>query len=379
MTETIGGSDVSTSETRAERDQDGRWRLTGRKWFTSAATSEMALTLARPVGNPAGSRGLALFYVEPHDAQGCLNGIRILRLKDKLGTRKLPTAELWLDGTPATPVGALERGVAAIAPMLNLTRSWNAVTACAMMRRCIALANAYAERREAFGKPLIDQPLHLQTLAALESEQAAAACATLAMVGELGRVERGADGASPALLRVLTPMIKLGTGKSVVRVASETLECFGGAGYIEDTGLPMLLRDVQVLPIWEGTTNVLALDLQRAIGSVGIEPWMIRMRETLDGIADPRLAEPAEMARRAVSEVPGWLRHDAPVLEANARTVALNLYRITALVELCGLASRRLGQADERPLRAALHFARLRFRLQPLDVCGDGSALMVGS
>mgnify|MGYP006274935971 FL=1 len=379
MTETIGGSDVSATETRAERGDDGGWRLTGRKWFTSAASSEMALTLARPAGNPPGSRGLALFYVEPHDAQGHLNGIRILRLKDKLGTRKLPTAELWLDGTPATPVGAQERGVAAIAPMLNLTRSWNAVTACAMMRRCIALASAYAGRRHAFGKPLIDQPLHRQTLAALETEQAAAACATLAMISELGRVERGVAGASPDLLRVLTPMIKLGTGKAVVAVASEALECFGGAGYIEDTGLPMLLRDVQVLPIWEGTTNVLALDLLRAIGSVGIEPWTAGMRGTLDAIGDRALTEPVETARHAIDRVPGWLKQDASVLEANARTVALNLYRITALVELCGLASRRLGQGDERPLAAALHFARSRFRLQPLDDHGDGSAVMARS
>ena len=375
MTETIGGSDVSASETRAERDEAGSWRLTGRKWFTSAATSEMALTLARPTGNPPGSRGLALFYVEPRDEQGHLNGIRILRLKDKLGTRKLPTAELWLDGTPATPVSGLERGVAAIAPMLNLTRSWNAVTACAMMRRCIALATAYAERREAFGKPLIEQPLHRRTLAALEAEQAAGACATLAMVDELGRVERGGDGASPELLRLLTPMVKLGTGKAVVYVASEALECFGGAGYIEDTGLPMLLRDVQVLPIWEGTTNVLALDLLRAIGSVGIEPWMVHMHETIAKISDQALTETVDTARRAIAEVAGWLRHDTPELEANARAVALNLYRISALVELCGLASRRLEREDQRPLVAARHFARMRFQLEPLGVRGDGSAL----
>ncbi|PKL94881.1 MAG: acyl-CoA dehydrogenase, partial [Gammaproteobacteria bacterium HGW-Gammaproteobacteria-8] len=98
MTETIGGSDVSRSQTVARRDDHGQWRLHGRKWFTSAATSEMALTLARPEGNPGGSRGLALFYVEPHDADGRLQQIEIQRLKDKLGTRKLPTAELWLDG-----------------------------------------------------------------------------------------------------------------------------------------------------------------------------------------------------------------------------------------------------------------------------------------
>jgi alkylation response protein AidB-like acyl-CoA dehydrogenase len=379
MTETAGGSDVSGTETVARQDDDGQWRLTGRKWFTSAATSEMALTLARPEGNPAGSRGLALFYVEPHDDAGRLANIEILRLKDKLGTRKLPTAELWLNGAPAVPVAGLERGVAAIAPMLNLTRTWNAVTACTMMRRGIALATSYARRRRAFGRALIDQPLHRQTLSALEADYAAAASATLAMVGELGRVERGHPDASPSLLRLLTPMIKLGTAKDAVAAASETLECFGGAGYVEDTGLPLLLRDVQVLPIWEGTTNVLALDLLRALGAVGIDPWLVRMRDRLQAVSDERLAEVRETAESALQRIPDWLEHDAEVLEANARAVAMNLYRTTALVELAWLAEQRLGAGDERPLAAAMYFAVARFSTVAIDRRGLGAALGAGS
>jgi alkylation response protein AidB-like acyl-CoA dehydrogenase len=378
MTETMGGSDVSGTETVARQDADGRWRLTGRKWFTSAATSEMALTLARPEGNPDGSRGLALFYVEPHAADGRLQHIEILRLKDKLGTRKLPTAELWLDGTPATPVAGLERGVAAIAPMLNITRTWNAVTSCTLMRRGIALATGYARRRRAFGKPLIEQPLHRQTLAAMEADYAAAASATLAMVGELGRVEHGRDDASPELLRLLTPMVKLGAGRDVVAAMSETLECFGGAGYVEDTGLPQLLRDAQVLSIWEGTTNVLALDLLRALGAVGIDPWLMRMRERLQRIDDERLAEVRRVAEAALQRVPDWLEQAPPVLEANARVVALNLYRTTALVELAALADRRLAAGDDRPLTAAMHFALHRFETRPLDGRGLGAALTGG-
>ena len=128
MTETPGGSDGET-ETAARRGEDGRWRLHGRKWFTSAATSQMALTLARPEGNPSGGRGLALFYLETRDGDGRMNGIRIDRLKDKLGTRKLPTAELTLDGTVAVPVRGLDGGGRGIAPMLNVTRTWNAVSA----------------------------------------------------------------------------------------------------------------------------------------------------------------------------------------------------------------------------------------------------------
>jgi len=384
MTETAGGSDVSGTETVARQDAEGRWRLTGRKWFTSAATSEMALTLARPQGsadesNPDGSRGLALFYVEPHDAEGRLDNIEILRLKDKLGTRKVPTAELWLNNAPATPVAGLDRGVAAIAPMLNVTRTWNAVTACTLVRRGISLATSYARKRRVFGKLLIDQPLHRQTLAAMEADYAAAACATLAMVAEMGRVEHGTAEAGPDLLRLLTPMIKLGTGRDAVACASETLECFGGAGYVEDTGLPQLLRDAQVLSIWEGTTNVLALDLLRALAATGIEPWMDAMRARVGALDDERTRELHSISTDALEQVPGWLAHPAQVLEANARTIAMNLYRTTALVELSGLAQRSLARGDgahaKKVLIAALHYARNRFSLGPIDTHATGWSL----
>jgi alkylation response protein AidB-like acyl-CoA dehydrogenase len=370
MTETIGGSDVSRTETVARRDDQGRWRLYGRKWFTSAASSEMALTLARPEGNPEGSRGLALFYVEPHDADGRLQHIEILRLKDKLGTRKLPTAELLLDGTPAEPVCGLERGVAAIAPMLNLTRTWNAVTACSLMRRGLALAESYAARRTAFGRTLSEQPLHRRTLALLEADFAAASAATWAMIRELGRVEHGHPEARPALLRLLTPIIKLGTARDAAAVSSEVLECFGGAGYVEDTGLPQLLRDVQVLSIWEGTTNVLALDLLRGIRAEGLAPWRDAMQTRIAGWAAPEMAALAAQATAALNSVVAGFECVGAAAEANARALALNLYRTTTLIELCDLGARGmvLRQAHAaRVLETARLHARLRFRLEPVD------------
>src|SRR5215207_10046931 len=232
MTETAGGSDVGRSQTEARRDADGGWRLHGRKWFTSAATSQMALTLARPAGNPPGGRGLALFFVETRDGDGRLQRIRIDRLKDKLGTRKLPTAELTLDGTPAVPVGALGDGVRAIAPMLNVTRTWNAVSAVALMRRGLAMADDYAARRVAFGAPLSDKPLHLDTLAGLQAEFEAAFHLTFFVVELLGRHESEQASAQQGdLLRVLTPIAKLTTGKQCVGVLSEVIEAFGGSGY----------------------------------------------------------------------------------------------------------------------------------------------------
>ncbi|HEX8904094.1 MAG TPA: acyl-CoA dehydrogenase family protein, partial [Longimicrobiaceae bacterium] len=239
MTETPGGSDVGNTETVARRGDDGRWRLHGRKWFTSAATSQMALTLARPEGNPPGGRGLALFYLETRGADGRLNGIRIDRLKDKLGTRKLPTAELSLDGAVAIPVRGVDGGVRNIAPMLNVTRTWNAVSAAALMRRGVALTRAYAPLRRAFGAPLSDLPLHADTLAGAQAEFEGALHLTFRVVELLGRAESGElDDAGRALLRILTPIAKLATARQSVAVASEMVESFGGAGYVEDTGLP---------------------------------------------------------------------------------------------------------------------------------------------
>ena len=164
MTERIGGSDVGQTETVARRDGDG-WRLYGTKWFTSATTADMALTLARPEGNPPGGRGLAMFYLELRDGNGRLQNLHIDRLKDKFGTRKLPTAELTLDGVVAVPVAGLEDGVRNITPMLNITRTWNAVGAALGMQRAVALTRDYARKREAFGAALIDKPLHVDTMA----------------------------------------------------------------------------------------------------------------------------------------------------------------------------------------------------------------------
>src|SRR5258706_645878 len=169
MTETTGGSDLGLTETTAKRDGP-RWRLHGRKWFTSAATSQMALTLARPEGNPGGGKGLALFYVETRNAGGQLDHILVHRLKDKFGTRKVPTAELTLDGTPALAVAGEADGVRNISPMLNVTRTWNSVSAVSYMRRGLALARDYAGKRVAFGAPLAQKPLHVDTLAGLQAE-----------------------------------------------------------------------------------------------------------------------------------------------------------------------------------------------------------------
>ena len=369
MTEATGGSDVGLSETVARRDAEV-WRLTGRKWFTSATTSQMALTLARPEGNPAGGKGLALFYVETRDGAGMPNRMLINRLKDKLGTRKVPTAELELDGTPAELVMDTSDGIRNIAPLLNITRTWNSVCAVALMRRGLALARDYAQRRIAFGAPLAQQPLHVDTLAGIEAEFQGALQLAFFVVELLGRSEAGrASGEQAGLLRLLVPIAKLITGKQAVAVLSEVIEAFGGAGYVEDTGLPQLLRDAQVLPIWEGTTNVLSLDMLGALPAAGgIEILQREARLLLQGVREASLLRISALLERTLEAAATWLEQarqagDAD-LEAGARRFALTLGRT---FELALLARHAQWSSDNQRGSYALAAAR-RFGATPISL-----------
>jgi alkylation response protein AidB-like acyl-CoA dehydrogenase len=382
MTERTGGSDVAISETIARRDGD-QWRLYGTKWFTSAVTSQVALTLARPEGNPPGGDGLALFYVEPHDEEGRVRNVLVNRLKEKLGTRMVPTAELTLDGIPASPVAGLSGGVKHIAPMLNVTRTWNAVIACAGMDRGLALARDYARKRVAFGAPLAKKPLHVDTLAVLEAESEGAFHLAFRVVELLGREEAGTlSEGELALLRLLTPVAKLTTAKQAVEVASEVLEAFGGAGYVEDTGLPRLLRDAQVLPIWEGTTNVLSLDVLRVLGKGGCLAAIEREVERLvANAAEADCRRAAEAATRAVAHAQAWWRdaltRGQPSVEAGARRFALTLGRAVELALLVDHAVWATAHGDRWPAAAARCLARRGVDLvSDDDAEGDASILM---
>ena len=365
MTEITGGSDVGLSQTIARQDADGSWRLHGNKWFTSAITSQVALTLARPEGNPPGSRGLALFYVELRDDSGRLRNIRIDRLKDKLGTRKVPTAELTLDGTPAQLVQETTDGVRNITPLLNITRLWNGISAVSLMRRGVALATDYARKRTAFGAPLIEKPLHVDTLAHMQAETEAAFHLAFFVAELTGRAEVGEiDEAETQLLRLLVPVMKLLTGKQAVMVASEVLEAFGGAGYVEDTGLPTLLRDSQVLPIWEGTTNVLSLDVLRALGSHDrvLQTLKAEVGRCLESVRDSALTDAARITQATLEHAASWLTRareaDQQTLEAGARRFAMTLGRTMELALLINHAQwSDEHEADKRAMAAARLFA----------------------
>jgi alkylation response protein AidB-like acyl-CoA dehydrogenase len=331
MTERTGGSDISGTSTVA-RQEGGQYRLYGTKWFTSATTSPVAMTLARIDGAPVGSGGLSLFYLELRDGAGRLLNIQVHRLKDKLGTRALPTAELTLQGTPARLVGGEGHGVRKMAALLNITRAYNAACAAGFMRRGIALARAYARKRRVFGKLLAEQPLHLETLAALQVEFEAAFHLTFHVAELVGKEELGTSSDSErAVLRLLTPLTKLYTARQGIALASEVLEAFGGAGYVEDTGLPSLLRDAQVLSIWEGTTNVLSLDAQRAIDKdAALAPFLADLRGRLETVRTAELQAPMKAVNAAVRRIEdfcGQQLADADFLQAGARSFAYALAR----------------------------------------------------
>ncbi len=357
MTERTGGSDVSTTTTVARVDEaSGAHRLFGTKWFTSATTSQMAITLARLEGAPAGGRGLSAFMVQLRDANGALRGIRVNRLKDKLGTRALPTAELTLDGTPALLVGGAGDGVRKIASLFTVTRVYNAVAAVAGMRRALALARDYATRRRAFGKRLDEHPLHAETLADLDARFHASFHLTFQVVELLGREECGeASEQELAMLRLLTPVAKLYTAKQAVVVASEVMESFGGAGYVEDTGIPRLLRDAQVLPIWEGTTNVLSLDVWRAIARTdALEPWLQQVRAEMVRVQQPALEASVFAVRAATSDIEAYVARttEPNAREAGARQLAFAIARTAAASRMVAHAASDAANADAQRMVA---------------------------
>ena len=278
MTERMGGSDVSeTTQTIAIQQNNGYFKLYGQKWFTSAIDSEMAFTLARIQHNDGSKDShLSLFYLETRCNDGTYNQIQIDRLKCKLGTRQLPTAELTLNGCVAQLIGRSKEGVKQISHMLTVTRLHNSLAATGAMRRIVQLACDYSKKRKTFGKSLFKHPLYARTLSFLELRTINATAFALDVSRLMGLVENGlASVNNTILLRILTPLLKLYTGKEAIHVISESLECFGAQGYVEDSGLPRLLRDAQVLPIWEGTTNIQCLDILRVHASTDGECFSI--------------------------------------------------------------------------------------------------------
>lgn len=306
MTEQGAGSDVGATATRAVRDGEA-WRLYGDKWFCSNADAGVALVLARPDGAAAGTRGLSLFLLPRVLADGKPNHYRIIRLKDKLGTRGMASGEIRLEGAVAYLVGDPGRGFVQMADMINLSRLSNGMRAAGMMRRALTEALFIARHRVGFGKRLIEMPLMRRQLLKMMVTTEAARSVLFFAADQLARADRG-DSEARKRVRLLTPLLKFRACRDARRVTGDAMEVRGGCGYIEEWSDARLLRDAHLGSIWEGTSNIVALDVLRAI----------RKEDALSA-----LAFPDESFQKAA-------RFAASADDTHARQAASALYYATA-------------------------------------------------
>jgi len=270
MTEKEGGSDVGTLTTRAVQEGE-HWRLHGEKWFCSNADAEVVMLLARPEGAGPGTRGVGLFLMPRRLDDGSQNHYRIVRLKDKLGTRSMASGEIKLEGAIAYAVGKLDRGFVQMAEMVNSSRLSNGVKSTALMRRAHHDAMTVARNRVVFGSRIIDKPLAQRQLMKIMLPTEQGLSLSFLTADALDRAEAGSQDAA-ALLRILTPTLKFRATRDARKVCGDALEMRGGIGYIEEFATARLLRDAHLGSIWEGTGNIVAIDaLTRAIGRHGAD------------------------------------------------------------------------------------------------------------
>lgn len=367
MTERFAGSDVGATETRAVREGD-HWRLTGDKWFCSNASADLALVLARPEGSAPGTAGLGLFLMPRVLPDGTLNSYRIVRLKDKLGTKAMASGEIRLEGAHAWLVGDLNQGFKQMAEMVNQSRLSNGVRSTGMMRRAVHEALTVALEREAFGKKLIELPLVRRQLVKMLLPTEAATSVSFFTADCLRRADEG-EAEAQKLRRILTPLIKLRACRDARKVTGDAMEMRGGSGYIEEWIEPRLLRESHLGSIWEGTTNIIALDVVRAAAKEGAH-------RSLAGTLEPMLASaPAELATKlrerlqavlALIERAGSRQDGDP---RAARQAATGLYHVTAAC-LFVEEARRLDD----PTRLDLARLLLAHKLTPRDPLGGSSA-----
>jgi acyl-CoA dehydrogenase len=364
MTEKAGGSDIGRVETVA-RNEGGTWRLYGEKWFCSHADADVALMLARPEGAPDGTKGLALFALPRRLEDGSRNSYRIVRLKDKLGTRSMASGEIRLEGAVAYPVGRLDQGLKQMMDQVNLSRLSHGVRAAAMMRRCVNEALTVARHRVAFGKAIVEHPLLRRQLMKLivPTEQAL----SMAMAAAATMAEADAGSAQAAdMLRILTPLVKFRACRDNVTVATGAMEVRGGNGYIEEWVNARLVRDAQIGVLWEGTSNINALDvIQRAVGRNGAHRALEtllrnRLKQAMGLPADfmdrlgIALTRALALAERVAAE---------PSSEPQVRRAASALYHAASAILLAWEGTR--DNTDAR--RAVMSRFVLEHRLSPKD------------
>src|SRR5205085_2867984 len=371
MTEKAGGSDIGRVETVA-RNVGGTWRLYGEKWFCSHADADVALMLARPEGAPEDTRGLALFALPRRLDDGRRNSYRIVRLKDKLGTRSMASGEIRLEGAVAYPVGDLGNGFKQMLDQVNLSRLSHGVRAAAMMRRCLNEALRAARGRAAFGRPVVDYPLMRRQLMKLMVPTEQALSMVLFAADAMGRAQSESPEAAQ-LLRFLTPLIKFRACRDNIAVATGAMEARGGNGYIEEWVTARLVRDAQIGVLWEGTSNIIALDLiGRAVGKVNAHRALAqRLSEKLESatqVPGPHRRRLGEALDRAIALAEAVARD--PQAEALSRKAATALYNAVSAVLLA-----HEGVQDPRDARRLLLSRMvLDHRLAPRDPLGTEEA-----
>ena len=380
MTEKAGGSDVGALETEAERvgvGPDGveRWKLYGQKWFCSHADADVAVLLARPRGAASGTKGLGLFALPRRLEDGRRNSYRIVRLKDKLGTRSMASGEIILDGATAYLVGDVNRGFKQMMEQVNLSRLSHGVRAASMMRRCLNEALAAARGRRAFGRPIAEYPLLRRQLMKilLPTEQALSMFAFSA--DAMGRADKG-DKEAANLLRILTPVYKFRACRDNIPVASAALEVKGGLGYIEEWVTARLVRDAQIGTLWEGTSNINALDVvQRAVGKSGGHKTLSAALKAkyepsgaLPGQYKGLLGATLDRVERFVEAVAADPRH-----EKRSRLAAGALYHATTAA-LLAWEGATLGAEGGDARRLLLSRLVIEHRLAPQDPLSLGES-----
>lgn len=361
ITEQAAGSDVGATRARAVRDGE-HWRLHGEKWFCSNADAALALVLARPEGGAPGTQGLSLFLLPRILPDGTPNAHRIVRLKTKLGTRNLASGEIRLEGAIAYLVGDPERGFVQMADMINLSRLSNGMRAAGMMRRALTEALFVARNREAFGKRLIELPLMRRQLLKLMLPCEAARSVMLYAALELAKADAGDDEARRRV-RLLTPLIKFRACRDARRVTGDAMEIRGGVGYTEEWSDPRLVRDAHLGSIWEGTSNIVALDVMRAI----------RREQTLEALLPALDAKIAAAPRLLAGRLAASLDKAAEFAlgnataksEAHVRQAATGLYYAVAAALMADEGTRLAAQGDVR--RQLLALLAYMHRLAPRD------------
>jgi alkylation response protein AidB-like acyl-CoA dehydrogenase len=363
MTEQGAGSDVGATATVARR-AGPHWTLWGDKWFCSNTDADLALVLARPEGAAPGTKGLSLFLLPRLLPDGTPNRYRIVRLKAKLGTRDMASGEIRLEGALAYLVGEPQRGFVQMADMINTSRLSNGMRAAGMMRRALTEALFVAARRTAFGRPIVALPLMRRQLLKLMIPTEAARSMLFYAAGELAAADAG-DEASRRRIRLLTPLLKFRACRDARRVTGDAMEVRGGCGYIEEWPDARLLRDAHLGSIWEGTSNIVALDVARAIRKErALEALAAGLdRLVADARLDDRLGGALAQARAAA------LRFARETAESGddsaARQAATGLYYATAATVLAAEGARLAAGGDAR--RMLLAQLVLEHKVAPRD------------